>query len=56
MTLLDIIKKGLDEIEADGLSDGLECGCGIDDIAPCGSLQDCYPAKYNEETKMYERL
>ncbi|NCC28228.1 MAG: hypothetical protein EOM22_08810 [Gammaproteobacteria bacterium] len=38
MTLSDIIKAAIREAGGDGLCyDDIECGCGVDDLAPCGS-------------------
>ena len=46
LTVLDIITAKLRELGADGLSDGEECGCGLDDLMPCGQWGlDCMPAK-----------
>ena len=45
MDVIDIIKAKLNEIGADGLiSDG--CGCGADDLAPCGAISPtCSPGR-----------
>jgi len=45
-TVLDIIKSYLRDNGFDGLCEpDTECGCGLDDLAPCdGIIQDCIPA------------
>lgn len=45
MNVREIVIAHLKSIGADGLAaDG--CGCGIDDLAPCGGdITDCKPAK-----------
>jgi len=61
MNVKEIVIKHLREIGADGLcryeSQEYEesCGCGIDDLAPCGEIcqlgdtcQDCVPARRHE--------
>jgi hypothetical protein len=36
MTLIDIIKAAITDAGGDGLVNGFaECGCSIDDLAPC---------------------
>ncbi len=46
MNVLAIISERLKALGADGLSDQDECGCGLDDLAPCGSwIGQCVPAK-----------
>ena len=44
-----IVKTYIRECGGDGLVCPGECGCGIDDLVPCGEsledLEDCYPAK-----------
>lgn len=49
MIALDLLKKALIEMGADGLCNPMEeCGCGLDDLAPCGdclNLQECEAAK-----------
>ena len=44
--------------EADGICfPQIECGCGFDDFEPCGnSCEYCVPAKYNEETEIWEEI
>ena len=48
MTTKDIIINYLKENGFDGLVQiDLECGCGIDDLAPCDQMAiDCEPAYY----------
>ncbi|MCK9570807.1 hypothetical protein M0R72_17795 [Candidatus Pacearchaeota archaeon] len=44
-----MLKAKLAELGANGLvNPGEECGCGTDDIAPCGSLNmsECVAAKW----------
>ena len=57
MTVGEIVKQWLEEHGSDGLCDpDAECGCGIDDLNPCGGLcDDCIPARRveGEVGKMY---
>ena len=44
-----ILQAALRNILADGLCNpGAECGCGIDDLAPCGclNLDECKAARW----------
>jgi hypothetical protein len=44
---IDLLKKALQEIGADGLVNVCtECGCGLDDFAPCGecNIDECEAA------------
>jgi hypothetical protein len=44
MTVKEIIIDYIKQHGFDGLCD-LECGCGLDDFAPCGDVRDtCEPA------------
>jgi hypothetical protein len=46
MNMKELIIKHLKSIKATGLSDGYGCGCGIDDLEPCGAgCMSCVPAK-----------
>ena len=46
-TVIEIIKKNLIENGFDGLyNEDLECGCEIDDLEPCDSLQSNCKAGY----------
>jgi len=47
MTVGEIVKQWLEDHGCDGLCDpDAECGCGIDDLNPCGGLcDDCIPAR-----------
>ena len=47
MTVGEIVKQWLEDHGCDGLCDpDFECGCGIDDLNPCGGLcDDCIPAR-----------
>ncbi len=44
--LLTAIKKYLSDNDIEGLSND-SCGCGVNDLAPCGNLNiyECKPAK-----------
>ena len=60
MTIKQIIRKYLDENGYDGLClPDLECGCGLDDFAPCpdGINEECEPAYRikNEDLSEEER-
>jgi len=45
MNIEQIIKAHLKAIGADGLCND-ECGCGLDDLAPCdGLVGECEPAR-----------
>lgn len=45
-TVRDIIRNHLRSIGADGLADGVDCGCGVDDLMPCHDWAgDCVPAR-----------
>ena len=48
-----LLQKALSDMGADGLAcDG--CGCGSDDLAPCGEYPlSCRAAKFDEETCEY---
>ena len=44
ITVESIVRKALVDMGADGLCH-TECGCGLDDLAPCGELGSaCRPA------------
>jgi len=48
ITIGNMIASQLKLIEADGLvNTEAECGCGIEDLAPCGcpNFDECQPAK-----------
>ena len=48
-----LLQKALSDMGADGLA-CVDCGCGIDDLAPCGEYSlDCQAAKFDEETGEY---
>jgi hypothetical protein len=54
MNAKDIIQKALCDIGANGLCNpGETCGCGIDDLAPCDSidLEECQAAKWTRPAK-----
>ena len=57
MNVREIVKQWLEEHGCDGLCDpDAECGCGIDDLNPCGGVcDDCIPARRIEGKvgKMY---
>ena len=45
LTAKDLLVKSLGKIGCDGLA-GEECGCGIEDLAPCGGdCLGCRPAR-----------
>ena len=47
MTVIDIVLKYLKDNGYDGLLDRHgECGCEIDDLAPCGEMQETCEAGY----------
>ena len=38
MNILDMVRRQLVALGADGLANpGQDCGCGLDDLAPCGN-------------------
>ena len=48
MNVRELLQTALREMGADGLvNPGEECGCGINDLAPCGCLNlgECQAAK-----------
>ena len=51
MTVKDLLRDWLDDEHYVGLCNPeLECGCGLDDLIPCGSnCGDCQPAKVKTE-------
>ena len=59
MDVEEILIKALREMGAEGLYDSEgPCGCGIDDLAPCGEtwgeiLDRCIPAKRGEDGLYY---
>jgi len=52
----DIIKTWLKENGYDGLCDNDECGCGLDDLAPCDyiGLYHCVAAHKQDNGLFYE--
>lgn len=59
MEVQDIVIKHLKDNDFDGLyNDTSECGCGLDDLAPCGeSTMDCKPAiEVVPPTKDFDRF
>lgn len=46
-TVHDLVREGLTAMGADGLVAAGVCGCGLDDLAPCGDgpFPDCAAAK-----------
>ena len=56
MNAKELLIKALKEIGADGLYNGYcECGCGIDDIEPCGdcNLDECEAATKHDDGLYY---
>jgi hypothetical protein len=54
MNVREILQKVLSEQGADGICNpSEECGCGIDDLAPCDSidLEECQAAKWTQPAK-----
>lgn len=50
MSIGELIKQSLTALGADGLCNpDQECGCGIEDLAPCDNLnlQECVAAKWH---------
>ncbi len=46
MNILAMVSERLKELGADGLCNDEECGCGLNDLAPCGTFPaDCVPAR-----------
>lgn len=44
MRVLELVAQNLRQLGADGLCND-ECGCGLDDLAPCKDwIGDCVPA------------
>ena len=54
-TAQEMLEQTLKENCWDGLANpDIECGCGIDDFAPCGQIErGCCPAKGSWETGFY---
>jgi len=51
-TIRQILKERLAAMGCDGLCySDMECGCGLDDLAPCGyiDIDGCKPAKKGED-------
>lgn len=56
MNVLAMVSERLKELGADGLSDEDECGCGLDDLAPCGGwIGRCVPAKRLTDAELEDR-
>lgn len=46
MNVLEIVQAKLRDLGADGLTDEDECGCSVEDLAPCGAIgHHCVAAK-----------
>jgi hypothetical protein len=46
MNIKKIVEKYLKENRCDGLCCPEICGCGLEDLMPCGEISfDCFPAK-----------
>ncbi len=53
ITARDLLIQRLQAMGADGLATE-DCGCGIDDLAPCGlDCLDCEPAIYDDCAEMW---
>jgi len=54
-TVIEILKKHLVDNGFDGLvRDDYECGCGIDDLQPCGDdFSKCMPAFRDPKTDKF---
>lgn len=46
MEVKEIVKKYLEDNGYGGLYDGEECGCEVEDLAPCGEMPDTCIAGY----------
>jgi len=58
LTVMEIVRRWLLEHRHDGLyfvNGGEECGCGIDDLAPCGEPfpRDCVAAVKGQDGLFY---
>ncbi len=50
VTVKSIVRDYLKRNKYDGLYNGGDCGCGVDDLAPCGVCMDgCEPAYLTDE-------
>jgi len=50
MNARKLLEKALRDMGADGLCNDDPCGCGLDDLAPCGEIRDiCVPAKADSD-------
>ena len=55
ITVLDMVRDYLEEHNYDGLClPDQECGCSIDDLAPCGDINEkCRPAYFHSNGMFY---
>lgn len=54
-SVIQIVEGGLRLIGADGLFSGEECGCHVDDLAPCGSIGHGCVAAMNDPKEAKEQ-
>lgn len=58
MNVYDIVREYLETHGYDGLA-GEGCGCTLDDLAPCGHMDECVPGikkKWSELTKEQQEM
>ena len=46
MNVIEIVKKYLIDNGYDGLHHACGCGCGLDDLVPCGDIEEKCEAAY----------
>jgi hypothetical protein len=58
MNVLTMVREAVKSCGADGLCNvDLECGCTLDDLAPCGAIgEECEAARNNPERAKDERV
>lgn len=55
INVIEMIRKELVDMGAEGLvNDDYECGCDLDDLAPCGNIHEtkCVAARKKEQPSM----
>lgn len=56
-SLLSIVEDALRRCGYDGLTNDDDCGCTVDDLAPCGGcFCDCFPAYASVDKDGHVRL